>query len=115
MASERTSASERVAHVVLRAGTHLRSQVDPTQVIVTRAPSPDLVVQCGGVDMVAFDGTSTTPSTALTATAGTLLGKRYADELTGLEVLCVGAGSGGLSVGGRALLEQSPRPLPASD
>jgi hypothetical protein len=47
--------------------------------------------------------------------AGTLLGKRYVDEPTGLEVLCTKPGAGGLAVDGRELTIKAPKALPASD
>jgi hypothetical protein len=46
---------------------------------------------------------------------GTLLGKRYADEAIGLEVLCTKAGQGSLSVGDTALAVKEAKPLPSSD
>jgi hypothetical protein len=44
-----------------------------------------------------------------------LLGKRYADESSGLEVLCTKPGPGPLTVDGRPLEVKGPKPLPASD
>jgi hypothetical protein len=49
------------------------------------------------------------------ADGGTLLGKRYVDEATGLEVLCTKPGAGGLAVDGRPLGVKAPKALPASD
>jgi hypothetical protein len=46
---------------------------------------------------------------------GTLLGKRYADPDTGLEVLCTKPGDGGLSLGGDPIPVKDTKPLPASD
>ena len=46
---------------------------------------------------------------------GTLIGKRYMDAETGLEVLGSKAGKGSLSADGRLLLPKEPKPLPASD
>ena len=46
---------------------------------------------------------------------GTQLGKRYVDEPTGLEVLCVKPGSATLAADGRDLTLKSAKPLPASD
>jgi hypothetical protein len=46
---------------------------------------------------------------------GTQIGKRYADETTGLEVLCTKAGSGSLSIGDTPLEVRGARLLPASD
>ena len=46
---------------------------------------------------------------------GTLLGKRYADELRGFEVLCTKGGTGALSLGGKVLTLRAATPLPSSD
>jgi hypothetical protein len=46
---------------------------------------------------------------------GTLLGKRYTDEATGLQVLCVKPGNGTITVDGRPAAVVTPRQLPASD
>lgn len=45
----------------------------------------------------------------------TLMGKRYADEDLGLELLCTQAGNGGLTVGESPLLVKGAKPLPSSD
>ncbi len=99
---------------LVKPGDHLRSRVCTTEVIVVRAPSVDIVIACGGEPMTAQDE----PVAAVGAAAagpGTLLGKRYADEEAGLELLCVKGGSGQLSVAGRVLSPKEARPLPASD
>jgi hypothetical protein len=46
---------------------------------------------------------------------GTLLGKRYADPESGLEVLCTKAGTGLLTLGDAPLRVKDARPLPSSD
>ena len=46
---------------------------------------------------------------------GTLIGKRYADEELGLEVLCTKAGAGSLSIGAAELFQKDAKPLPSSD
>ena len=46
---------------------------------------------------------------------GPLLGKRYADDDLGLELLCTRAGTGALTVDGRPLLVKGAKPLPSSD
>ena len=45
----------------------------------------------------------------------TLLGKRYADEELGLELLCTQGGDGALAVGDAPLLVKGAKPLPSSD
>ena len=43
------------------------------------------------------------------------LGKRYKDEQSGVEVLCIKPGSCDLKVGDRALEELQPKVLPSAD
>jgi hypothetical protein len=49
------------------------------------------------------------------AGAGTQLGKRYAEESVGLELLCTKAGEGRLACNGKDLEIRSAQPLPSSD
>ena len=44
-----------------------------------------------------------------------VLGKRYEDEPSGAELLCVKAGDGSLAIDGRVLPIKGAKPLPASD
>jgi len=46
---------------------------------------------------------------------GTLLGKRYVHETSGLELLCTKPGTGSLSVGDDVLTTQQAKTLPSSD
>jgi hypothetical protein len=99
-----------------RAGTRLRSATDSTEVVIVRAVAGDLDLRCGGHPMVAFDaeipgGLSVEPG----FDGGSLVGKRYGDEASGLEVLCAKAGPGALSVGVDLLLVKGAKPLPSSD
>ena len=100
----------------LRPGQKLRSAVSEAQVVVVRAPSAPVDLACGGAPLLAEgdepDGTAVLdPSLG----DGPLLGKRYADDEAGLEVLCTRAGEGGLTVDGRPLALKGAKPLPASD
>ena len=100
----------------VKAGGRLKSTVDETQVVVVRAPAGDVELTCGGAPMVPLDadvpaGGALDPSQA----EGTLLGKRYADEELGLELLCTKAGQGSLAVGGHLLGLKQAKALPASD
>ena len=100
----------------LRNGQTLYSVVDATTVIVIAAPDGDVTVTCGGVEM-----TDAKPDGGPTGTAdagqqdGTQLGKRYADEELGLELLCTKAGEGTLAANGEPLPPKGAKPLPASD
>jgi hypothetical protein len=100
-----------------RVGQTLASTVDATTVIVVRWPDDDLEVTCGGAVMVDPRG----PEAGATGTAdptqqsGSQLGKRYADEALGVELLCTKAGQGTLAVNGVSLPLKTAKPLPASD
>ena len=100
----------------LKAGARLVSTVDSTEVIVIRAPSAAMEVACGGHPMVVAGaevpvGLQMDPAHAV----GTALGKRFADEASGLEVLCTKGGDGSLSLDGAPLKPKEAKPLPASD
>jgi hypothetical protein len=90
----------------------LKSAVCDTEVMVIRAS--DAIVECGGSPMVenrAADRPAINPAFA----AGTKIGKRYVDGAGTVELLCVKAGQGSLSIGGEALKTKDAKPLPASD
>jgi hypothetical protein len=94
-------------------GLALYSTVDSTAVIVVRAPETDVTITCGDAEMTT-DKPADDPAAAPTQ-GGTLLGKRYADEELGLELLCTKAGAGALAVNGTPLEIKQAKPLPASD
>jgi hypothetical protein len=100
----------------LRPGTRLESSACDGQVIVVRAPAGvDVDLRCGGVPMREL-GTagSRVPITAV-GDPGVLLGKRYADEELGLEVLCTHSGAGALTLTDQPIPFKAAKPLPASD
>lgn len=100
-----------------RVGQMLASTVDTTAVVVVRWPDDDLDVTCGGAAMVDPRGpdAGVTGAADPTQLGGSLLGKRYADEDLGVELLCTKAGEGTLAVNGVPLPLKSAKPLPASD
>ncbi|MFJ8492983.1 hypothetical protein ACIRBZ_32250 [Streptomyces sp. NPDC094038] len=113
-----------------RVGQMLASTVDTTAVIVVRCPDEELEIGCGGAAMVEGGGNGNAAGAAATGTtatgttapgpaagpaAGSLLGKRYADDGLGVELLCTRAGPGTLTVNGVPLPMKSAKPLPASD
>ena len=100
----------------LKPGSRLESATCDAQVVVVKAPKDggDVDLRCGGEPMrplgeggdrlpISFEG------------EGTLLGKRYADDDLGLELLCSAAGAGALSLGDTPLLVKGAKPLPSSD
>jgi hypothetical protein len=99
----------------LRAGTRLRSSVCDTQVVVVRASDDDVELRCGGQPLVPLDATVTHQELSPDLGEGTAIGKRYADDDLGIELLCTKAGRGTLSVGDRVLVIKGAKPLPSSD
>jgi len=102
--------------VILKVGQSLASSVDSTTVMVVRAPRADVSLTCGGVEMVVGkkgegDGSAIDPAFV----GGAQLGKRYADDEVGLEILCTKPGTGRLDLDGRALPLKAAKPLPSSD
>jgi hypothetical protein len=104
---------EMKAHV----GQTLASTVDATTVIVVRWPDDDLDLTCGGAEMVDPRGpqAAATGAPDPTQLGGSQLGKRYADEELGVELLCTKAGEGTLALNGEPLPLKTAKPLPASD
>lgn len=101
----------------LRVGQALASTVDDTTVIVVRATADDVELTCGGAAMVDSKAAAGVPKGTPDPDQleGALLGKRYADDDLGLELLCTKGGKGTLAVSGKALPVKGARPLPASD
>lgn len=100
----------------LKPGLRLESATCDAQVVVVRAPADgtDVDVRCGGEPM-RESGTGGDRAPISLEGDGTLLGKRYADEELGLELLCSKAGDGTLSVGDQPLPIKGAKPLPSSD
>jgi hypothetical protein len=100
----------------LKPGARLRSQVCDTEVVVVKAPTSDVDLRCGGSQMV-DPKTTNDESIELDENfaAGSLLGKRYADEAIGIELLCSRAGAGSLSVASLLLEVKGAKALPSSD
>jgi hypothetical protein len=100
----------------LKPGMRLKSQVCETQVVVVRAAPSPVDVRCGGADMVEA---SATPAEGLSLQAGfdsgTLLGKRYANDELGVELLCSKPGAGSLAIGETILEIKGAKALPSSD
>jgi hypothetical protein len=100
----------------LKSGTRLRSAVCDTEVVVVRAPASVIEIWCGGSEMLPAGTDRPGDATPRAGhDGGTLLGKRYASEEVGLEVLCVKAGKGALSLAGEPLAVKAAKPLPSSD
>ncbi len=101
----------------LIAGTRLRSAVCDMEGIVIRQPEHPAILACGGVPMVDVKNPASASAERIAQAEPNraLIGKRYVDEESGLEVLCSKQGLGGLSFDGRPLTLKQAKPLPASD
>jgi hypothetical protein len=99
----------------LKAGMRLKSAVDTCEIVVVKTPADPVDLRCGGHPFVAIDAEATPASVEAGFDGGTQLGKRYADDELGLEVLCTKAGEGSISVGETLLEVKGAKALPASD
>lgn len=100
----------------VQAGSRLKSTADETQVVVVRAPADDVDMTCGGHPLVPMDAEVDGAASVAAGHEGpTLLGKRYADDGLGIELLCTKAGAGALFVNGAPLPLKDAKPLPSSD
>ncbi|HEY1733505.1 MAG TPA: hypothetical protein VGG23_03580 [Acidimicrobiales bacterium] len=99
----------------MKAGLRLRSATDACEVVVVKAPGDPVDLRCGGHPFLPPDAEVTPQSIEAGFDGGTQLGKRYADDDLGLELLCTKAGDGAISVGETLLPVKGAKPLPASD
>lgn len=99
----------------LKPGMQLRSTADTTELVVVKPVPGDVAVTCGGQPMVGPDGERPEITDTSTGGDGGALGKRYVDEESGLEVLCVKPGRLPLAIDGRALTAKGAKALPSSD
>lgn len=105
----------------LSPGVRLSSVVCSTEVIVVQVSDPDAVIECGGAPMVAAGTVSAGTGSPCSAPpqnvdeGGSLIGKRYGGPGAAVELLCVKAGAGRLSVHGVLLEQRIAKALPASD
>lgn len=97
-------------------GARLRSAVDETQVVVIRPSATPISVTCGGHPLVPIED-EPQPGLAIVPghEGGTVLGKRYADADSGLELLCTKAGTAALFIDNTPLPIKAAKSLPASD
>jgi hypothetical protein len=99
----------------LKAGTRLRSATDACEIVVVKAPADPVDLRCGGHPFLAIEAEASPESVEAGFDEGTQLGKRYADDELGIEVLCTKAGEGSISVGETILAVKGAKALPASD
>ena len=100
----------------LKPGSRWRSAVCSTEGVVVRPPKTAATLSCGGHPMVrhgetAPEGLTLSPDAA----EPSLIGKRYVDEESGLELLCNKGGAGAIALNGRTLTIRETKKLPSSD
>ena len=99
----------------LKAGLKLACPACTTEVVVVRPPSSEVDLTCSGVRLVAGDAERPGGGHGSVEGEGMLVGKRYTDEDSELELLCAKSGPGALAADGRVLLVKGAKPLPSSD
>ena len=98
-----------------KVGTRLRSAVCTAEAIIVKAPADDVAITCGGAPMVAQGEEPPAASIDPALAGGTPLGKRFASEALGLEILVTKAGEGTLCANGEPLPLKDAKALPTSD
>jgi hypothetical protein len=100
----------------LKPGSRWKSAVCDAELVVVRPPKAVVQLECGGSPVVPHGSTRPEGLTlSPTHAAGCQAGKRFADEASGIEILCTKAGAGSLSIDGREMGAKEPKKLPASD
>ena len=99
----------------LKAGLRIKSAVCAGEFIVVRAPKDDVDLRCGGHPVQTHDATGDKVAPEAGADGGAPMGKRYADDELGLELLVTKAATGALGVGDVLLEQKGAKALPASD
>lgn len=116
MGSPGTDDEETERPMDLKPGMKLYSATCDAEFVVVRAGTGSADLGCGGAPLsteaVVADA-RTEPDTALGD--GALVGKRYADDEVGLELLCSRGGAGAPTLDGAPLGLKGAKPLPASD
>jgi hypothetical protein len=102
----------------MKTGQQMKSVVCSGKVIVLRAPKDEAVVlSCGGVPMVDAKSNAAQDKQAADPAllGGSIMGKRYVDAEANVQLLCVAAGEGTLTIDGRRLEIEAAKQLPSSD
>ncbi len=99
----------------VKVGGRFRSVTGATEVVVVKAPAGEVDLRCGGHPMVPLGEEVSAAEPEAGFDAPTEIGKRYASEEAGIELLCTKAGVGALSLGTDPLPVKGAKPLPSSD
>src|SRR5690554_6093751 len=88
----------------LKTGSRLKSAICDTEVMVIRTHPENLLLACGGVEMIPIDAERPQDLEADPEfMQGTLVGKRYINEQDTVELLCTKGGKHSLSIDGKSL------------
>jgi hypothetical protein len=110
------SVEESLVGLHLSLGQRVFDSASGGEFIVVRAPDTDLDLTIGGQSPILEKSDSSAPAgTGPSAPQQAALGKRYASDDGGLELLCVKPGAHLPVLAGRPLDAVQPKPLPASD
>jgi len=103
----------------MKVGGRYRSKNTTVEIIVVKGPKQEIAFTCAGEEMVGREaGPRSTAGENPPDTAAEdllVLGKRYVDSDSGLEVLCTTAGAGPVCVDGRRMAMAEAKLLPSSD
>lgn len=99
----------------IKAGSKLACPECSAELVVVKPPSGPIALTCGGSAVVEAGADRPGGGHGEAAGEGTLVGKRYADDDSGLEVLCAKPGPGSLAADGREMPIKGAKPLPSSD
>jgi hypothetical protein len=100
----------------IKPGSRWKSAVCDAQMVVVRPPKVPGDLQCGGMVVIDLNDSATASGDVHPDHGGgVLIGKRYTDVESGIEVLGAKAGKGSLAFDGRPLMLKDAKPLPASD
>jgi hypothetical protein len=97
-------------------GSRLKARSGGGEFVLVRPSSHGGDLRCGGHGMASIDEVAATgPAPNGELADPVLVGKRYFDELSGLELLATKAGVGTLTLDGRKMAPKGVKALPASD
>ncbi|WP_432198190.1 hypothetical protein [Streptomyces sp. bgisy027] len=96
-------------------GARLRSLSSGVEVVVVRPAAQPVVLTCAGEALIPLERAASAIPGPAPDRETVLVGKRYHDETSGLELLCTKSGAGPLVVDGRSLGAKAAKPLPSSD
>jgi hypothetical protein len=100
----------------IKPGSRWKSAVCDAQMVVVRPSKVAGELQCGGVAVLDLaDPAAPSGDVHPDHAGGVLIGKRYTDAESGIEVLGAKAGKGSLAFDGRPMQLKDAKPLPASD